>query len=158
MGRHGNAQREIQLLAEWLATLSTVWTWKTHVRVGAVPLVYQGKPLSPAQIRAFSVWNDWMDARVVTTHEVWCVEAKIVGVATAYGQALDYANQYPASQDAQWYRGKPVVPVVLCAFAKPLTRAFFSRYGVRTIVYTPSWAGSTLVNKVFPSEQAGTPL
>lgn len=143
----------MQLLTEWLATLPAVWKWKTHVRVGRAQLIYNGRPLSPAQQRAFSVWNDWMDARVSTGSEVWCVEAKIVGVAGAYGQAMSYAAQYPGSADADGYPHQPAVPVVVCAFEVPHVAGLFSAYGVRTVVFTPSWAGSTLENKIFPSDQ-----
>jgi hypothetical protein len=158
VGTQSNKQRETQLLVEWLATLPAFYKWKTHVRVGAVQLVYQGQPLSPAQQRAFGVWNDWMDARVASLSEVWCVEAKIVGVAAAYGQAMDYTHQYAASADARNFPSHIAVPVVVCAFEKPQTAAYFNRFGVRTIVFTPSWAGSSLVNKVFPASDASTPV
>jgi len=151
MAAQQNAQREMQMLTEWLATLPAGYQWKTHVRVGATPLTYQGKVLSPAQQRAFEVWNDWADVRVATPTELWIVEGKIVGVAGAYGQALDYANEYPASSDAAQFPGKRIVPVVVCAFEKARTAAYFARFGVRTVLFTPSWAGSTLATKIFPA-------
>jgi len=111
-------------------------------------MVYLGEVLTPAQRRAFQVWNDWADARIFTGSEVWIVEASIVGKAAKYGQALEYASEWPASLDSQCLTGWPVIPIVLCAFEKPATASLFSKFGVRTILFTPAWAGMSLVSKV----------
>lgn len=147
--QHSNAQREIQLLAEWWRTLPPTWKNKTHVNVGASRLIYQGQPLSPARQRAFGVWNDWADMRIFTGAEVWLVEGKIVNTGNAYGQLLDYVDEYPGSDDYQQFQGAPIVPYVVCAFERARTAGVFERFGVRTIVFTPSWASNTLAEKVF---------
>ena len=149
MASHSNAQREIQLLGEWLATLPSYWKTKTHVNVGVSTLDYNGKALTPARQRAFGVWNDWADARVATGAEIWIIEAKIVGTGGAYGQVLDYCNEYPTSADYASMTAAPVIPIVLAAFDKPRTRLYYAQFGVRTVVFTPSWAGDTLASKVF---------
>lgn len=151
MGVQSNAQREVQLLAEWLTTLPPSFKAKTHVNVGAATLQYNGERLTPAQQRMFGVWNDWADARVAAGLEVWIVEAKIVGIGTAYGQVLDYCDEYPSSLDAREFPSATVVPVVLCAFDRPRTSRYFARFGVRTVVFTPVWARLTLQNKIFGS-------
>lgn len=151
MGVQSNAQREVQLLAEWLTTLPSDWKTKTHVRVGAQTLVYNGEALSPAMSRAFGVWSDWCDARVFTGNQVWIVEAKIVNTAEAYGQVLDYVDQYPTSEDRQQFGSQPIIPVVLCAYEKPRTAGYFQRFGVQTMVFTPTWASRTLAVKIFGS-------
>jgi hypothetical protein len=151
MGVNSNKQQETQLLGEWLATVPREWSNLTHVNVGAQLLLYRNQVLTPAQQRAFGVWNDWADARLFTGVEVWIVEAKIVGKGGGYGQLLDYVNQYPSSADYIDFNPAPVVPIMLCAFALPRTVALFAGLGVRTIVYTPSWAGTTLATKVFSS-------
>lgn len=148
MGPRDQNQLESQLLAEWRSTLPDYFKIKTQVRVGAAPLVYQGSVLTPTQRRAFEVWNDWADARIFTGSEIWIVEASIVGKAAKYGQALEYASEWPAALDSQGFIGWPVVPIVLCAFEKPATATFFSRFGVRTILFTPAWAGVSLASKV----------
>lgn len=147
--QHSNAQRETQLLAEWWATLPRGWKNKTHVNVGASQLIYQGQPLSADRQRAFGVWNDWVDMRIFTGFEVWIVEGKIVNTGSAYGQLLDYCNEYPSSDDYQQFFGAPIVPIVVCAFERRRTAGMFDRFGVRTIVFTPSWAANTLADKVF---------
>ena len=151
MGTQSNAQREIQLLAEWLTTLPSNFQTKTHVRVGSEQLVYQGIQLTPSRARAFEVWSDWADARVYTGVELWLVEAKIVGTAGAYGQVLDYADEYPDSADGLLFAGVPIVPLVLVAYEKPRTRNLFAGMGVRTVVFTPAWARATLANKIVGS-------
>lgn len=151
MGTRDNLQLETQLLSEWITTAGWAERARTHVPVGAATLQYNGQPLSPARQRAFGVWNDWADCRIFTGAQVWLVEAKIVNVGTVYGQLLDYLDEYPQSLDYQEFAPAPVVPVVLCAFLRSRTAAVFQRLGVRTIVYTPSWAGDTLANKVFSS-------
>jgi hypothetical protein len=151
MGVQSNAQREVQLLAEWLGTLPAGWRSKTHIRVGSQTLVYQGVRLSPARARAFEVWSDWADVRVFTGTEVWIVEAKIVGTAEAYGQVLDYCQQYPESEDYQQFAPAPIAPLVLCAFEKRRSATYFARFGVRTVIFTPTWAATTLATKVFGS-------
>ncbi len=148
MGTNSNAQLETQLLTEWLASLPKAFPWKTHVRVGATPLISNGVVLSVAQQKAYEIWNDWADARVDTGAAIWIVEAKIVGTAGAYGQVMDYANEYPASMDARQFVGRHIQPLVLCAFEKPRTAAYFANFGVRTVVFTPAWAGTTLINKI----------
>lgn len=155
VGVRDNAQLETQLLAEWLATLPREWPNRTHVAVGAQNLFFQGKPLTQAQQRAFSVWSDWVDARVVTQSEVWLVEAKIVGTGGGYGQLLDYANQYPTSADYHSFAPRNIVPILLCAFSRPRTAALFSPLGIRTIVFTPSWSGDSLATKLFGVQTAG---
>ena len=147
--QQSNAQREIQLLTEWWATMPRGWPNKTNVNVGASKLFYLGQPLSPARQRAFGVWNDKADMRIFTGLEVWIIEAKIVNTGSAYGQVLDYLDEYPASDDYQQFNGAPVVGVVICAFERLRTTARFERLGIRTIVFTPSWAGNTLAEKVF---------
>lgn len=151
MGVRDNAQLETQLLAEWWLTLPRSWRNKTHVDVGRALLDYNGQPLTPARQRAFGVWNDWADMRIFTGAEVWIVEAKLVGVGGAYGQVLDYLDEYPASTDYQQFMPAPVVGVVLCAFERARTAALFARYGIRTVLFTPSWAGNSLASKVFGS-------
>jgi hypothetical protein len=147
--QHANAQRETQLLAEWWRTLPQGWPNKTHINVGASKLFYQGQPLSAARQRAFGVWNDWADMRIFTGAEVWLVEAKIVNVGAAYGQILDYLDEYPASDDYKQFASWPIVGVVVCAFERVRTAARFASFGIRTIVHTPSWASNTLAEKVF---------
>lgn len=144
-------QREDQLLSEWLATLPPAYQWKTHVRVGAVPLDYRGAPLTPAQQRAFEVWNKWCDVRIFTGREIWIVEAKIEAGAGAYGQAEDYAIRYPLSLDARNFPRVRATAIVLGAFTEPDTAARWAARGVRTITFTPSWAGETLATKIFPT-------
>ena len=149
MGTRDNKQLETQLLAEWWATLPRAWPNKTNVNVGAITLTYQGQALTPARQRAFGVWNDRADMRIFTGSEVWIVEAKLINTGGAYGQVLDYVDEYPLSEDYRPYFGMPIVPVVVCAFQRSRTAQLFSRLGVRTILFTPSWAGDSLENKVF---------
>ena len=149
MGVRDNRQLEVQLLAEWWASLPRSWQNKTNVNVGAITLSYNGQVLSPARQRAFGVWNDRADMRIFNDSEVWIVEAKIVNVGSAYGQVLDYCDEYPTSADYQPYFGMPIIPVVVCAFKRDRTAKIFERFGVRTILFTPSWAGDSLANKVF---------
>jgi hypothetical protein len=151
LGTQSNAQREVQLLAEWLTTLPSYFKSKTNVNVGAAALQYNGERLTPAQQRMFGVWNDKADARVLAGTEVWIVEAKIVGTGGAYGQVLDYVNEYPSSTDALEFPSAMVVPLILCAFDKPRTSQYFARFGVRTVVFTPGWARLTLQTKIFGS-------
>lgn len=155
VGVRDNAQMETQLLAEWQSTLPRSWPNKTHVAVGAQVLLFQGQPLTPAQQKAFSVWSDWADMRIFTGAEVWLVEGKIVGTAGAYGQLMDYVNEYPGSADYEQFAPAPIVGIVVCAFERPRTAALFARYNLRTIVHTPSWAGDSLVNKVFSGATSG---
>jgi hypothetical protein len=154
MGKpQNNAQGEMQLVAEWLATLPATWKSKTHVNVGAQTLVYAGNPLTPAQTRAFGVWNDWADARVFTGTEVWIVEGKRVAIGGAYGQVLDYVDEYPASADYIPFAGAQIIPIVLCMASRPRTAARFAGLGVRTIVYAPSFPLSQALAKLFPAAQ-----
>jgi hypothetical protein len=146
---NANQQRETQLLMEWLLSLGKNSTWKTHVNVGAEILQYNGKPLTPAQQNAFGVWNSWADARVFTGTEVLLVEAKIVATGTAYGEILDYLDQYPSSTDYKQFSGFSIRGVVLAAYVKDRTRMLFSNYGIQTVIFTPVWASDTLSNKVF---------
>lgn len=148
MGVQSNAQREVQLLAEWLTSLPPYFKSKTHVRVGQETLVYNGATLSPSQTAALLVWSDWADARVFTGSEVWIVEAKLVGVATAYGQALDYVNEYRTSADYQQFQPAPIVPMVLAAARKEKTATFFASYGVRTVIFAPSWTLRSIATKI----------
>ncbi len=151
MGTQSNRQGESQLLAEWMTRNCPTRGTKTHVRVGDQALVFQGVPPNPGRFRAFELWSDWCDARISWGHEVWLVEAKLVGVAAAYGQIMDYAQQYPASADYAEFSGQPIIPVVLCAYEKPLTARYFANYGIRTIIFTPSWAARSLTQKIFGS-------
>lgn len=149
MGVRDNAQLETQLLAEWITTMPRGWPSKTHIAVGAQVLQFQGKVLTPAQQAAFSVWSDWADMRIFTGAEVWLVEGKLVNTAGAYGQLLDYLDQYPGSADYAQFRPAPIVGVVVCAFERPRTTQLFGRYGLRTIIHTPTWAGDSLATKTF---------
>lgn len=154
MGKpHNNAQRETQLVAEWLGTLPAPWRTKTHVNVGAQMLHYAGVRLTPAQVRAFGVWNSWSDARVATGYEVWIVEGKLVATGTAYGEVLDYCLQYPASADYEQFAPMPIVPVVLTMASRPTTAAYFAGLGVRTVIFQPSFALSLALSKLFPAAQ-----
>jgi hypothetical protein len=151
VGVQSNAQRETQLLAEWLGTLPAYFQSKTHIWVGKETLMYQGAPLPPARVAAFRVWSDWVDARVFTGAEVWLVEATLVGVAGKYGQVLWYANEYPDSPDYRQFMGAPIVPVVLAAGEKRDVAVFFSRFGIRTIPFTPVWAAKSIAVKIVGS-------
>lgn len=143
------AMLETQLLAEWLTSLPASFKTKTHVNVGAQALLSNLDAVQMARLRAFSAWNDWADARIFDGGGVTLVEAKIVGTANGYGQILSYLDQYPASLDYLAFRGFPVTGAVLCAFSLPRNVSLFSRYGIRTIVFTPSWAPNSLVQKIF---------
>jgi hypothetical protein len=154
MGKpQNNAQGEMQLVAEWLATLPATWRHKTHVNVGAQTLVYAGTLLTPAQTAAFGVWNDWADARVFTGTEVWIVEGKRVATGCAYGQVIDYVDEYRTSADYGPFAGATVVPLVLTMASRPRTAALFAGYGVRTIVYAPTFPLSQALAKLFPAAQ-----
>lgn len=148
---------ETQLLAEWLTTLPPSFQSKTHVNVGAQALQSNLSAAQMAQLRAFSAWNDWVDARVYAGFEVWLVEAKIVSTANAYGQIISYRDQYPASLDYLPFRGMPVIGIVLCAFRLPRVAQLFEQYGIRTIMFTPAWAGDSLVQKVFGGQPPASP-
>src|SRR5579859_776558 len=148
-GVRDNLQLETQLLTEWWSTLPRGWPNKTHVNVGAIRLMYQGNVLTPAMQRAFGVWNDWADMRIFTGVEVWVVEAKIVNTGSAYGQLLDYCDEYPQSEDYKQFAPAPIVPVVVCAFERQRTALLYGRMGVRTVLFTPTWAGSSLAQKLY---------
>lgn len=148
-GLQGNNQREMSLVAEWLSTLPSSFIKTTHVKVGTQSLVYRGKPLTPAQARRFAAWNDWADARVVTPTEVWIVEGKLVATGGAYGQVLNYVDEYPQSADAQLWPGRKIVPLVVCQAEMRRTARLFQSYGVRTIVYQPTWDMAQALSKLF---------
>jgi hypothetical protein len=150
---HSNAQGEIQLVAEWLSTLPAAWQSKTHVKVGSDPLFYAGMRLTPAQQRAFGVWQDWCDARVVTPTEVWIVEGKLVATGGAYGQVLDYVDQYKSGDDYRAFAPRAIVPVVLCQAERGRTARLFAAMGVRTIVYAPSWSLASSLARIFPAQK-----
>jgi hypothetical protein len=150
------AMLETQLLAEWLTTLPASFLTKTHINVGAQALQSNLSQVQMARLRAFSAWNDWADARVFAGSEVWLVEAKIVSTANAYGQLISYLDEYPASLDYLQFRGYPVTGIVLCAFRLARVANLFFRYNIRTILFTPSWAGDSLVQKVFGGQAPAT--
>jgi len=151
--KQNNAQGEMQLIAEWLMTLPPTYQSKTHVNVGAQELFYAGMALSPAQSKAFGVWNDWSDARVFTGTQVWIVEGKLVATGGAYGQVLDYVNQYPSSLDYQQFAPAPIVPMVVTMASRPRTAALFAGMGVQTIVFAPSFPLAQALAKLFPAAQ-----
>lgn len=148
-----NAQGEMQLVAEWIASLPAGWKSKTHVNVGAQQLYYAGVRLTEAQSRAFGVWNSWCDARIFNGAEVWIVEAKLVATGQAYGQVLDYCLEYTASRDFEKFRPAPVIPVVLTMASRPRTAAYFQGFGVRTIIFQPTFPLSEALKKLFPAAQ-----
>lgn len=151
-----NAQREMQLIAEWLATLPATWKSKTHVNVGAQVLEYQGVPLTPRQSAAFGVWNSWADARIFTGSEVWIVEGKLVATGCAYGELLDYLNQYPTSADYQAFKPAPIVGVVLTMAARGRTSDLFGAMGIRTITFAPSFSLASGLSRLFPAAEVLT--
>lgn len=154
MGRkQNNAQGEMQLVAEWLATLPPGYKSKTHVNVGKQELFYAGQRLTAAQSAAFSVWNDWADARIWTGTEVQLVEGKLVATGCAYGQLLDYLGEYPESLDYQQFAPAPVRGIVLCMADRPRSAAYFAGFGIQTIVYQPSFPLSEALAKLFPAAQ-----
>ena len=150
---HVNAQREISLLAQWLSTLNPIYKQKTHVKVGADPLVYAGVRLTPAQQRAFGVWSDWADARVVTPSEVWIVEAKLVATGAAYGQVIDYLNQYGDGDDYRQFKPRQIVGIVVCQAVTGRTERLFRAMGIRTIIFQPSFDLAQSLGKIFPAAQ-----
>jgi hypothetical protein len=151
--KQANAQGEMQLIAEWLMTLPSVYQSKTRVNVGAQELFYAGMALTPAQSKAFGVWNDWVDARVFTGTQVWIVEGKLVATGSAYGQVLDYVSQYPSSLDYQQFAPAPIVPMVVTMASRPRTSALFAGMGVQTIVFAPSFPLAQALAKLFPAAQ-----
>lgn len=152
-----NAQGEAQLVSEWAATMPSDWKYKTHVNVGAQALKYAGVPLTLKQQLAFGMWNDWADLRVATPTEVWIVEGKLVATGGAYGQVIDYVDQYPQSLDYQQFAPLPVIPVVVTMAQRSRTAAKFASLGVRTIVFQPSFPFSRALQKLFPAAQILTP-
>jgi hypothetical protein len=151
--KQSNAQGEMQLVAEWLATLPAAYKSKTHVNVGKQELFYAGQRLTPAQSAAFGVWNDWADARVYTGFEVQLIEAKRVGIGAAYGQLLDYLDEYRDSFDYQQFAPAPVRGIVLCMAERPRSAALFRNYGIETIVFQPTFPLATALAKLFPGAQ-----
>jgi hypothetical protein len=148
-----NVQGERQLVAEWLATLPASWPTKTHLFVGEQTMIYGGVPLTPREQRAFAAWSDWCDARVVTPSEIWIVEGKLIATGGAYGQVLDYVNQYPSCADYLLWKPRAIVPVIVCQASRPRTAALFLNQGVRTIVFAPTFQLSESLAKLFPAQQ-----
>lgn len=148
-----NKQGERELVAEWITTLPATWKSKTQVKVGADPLFYGGKRLTPAQSRANGVWSDWADARIVTQSEVWIVEGKLIALAAAYGQVIDYLDQYPTSDDYKQFAPLPIVGVVVAQATRPRLSELFARWGIRTIQFTPRWSLADSLDRIFPGNQ-----
>jgi hypothetical protein len=148
-----NSQGEMQLVAEWLATLPAGMKSKTHVNVGAQLLEYAGQRLTPAQTAAFGVWNDWADARVFTGFEVWLIEGKLVATGGAYGQLMDYLDEYMSSKDYEQFLPAPVRGIVLTMAARPRTMSLFQARGIQTIIFQPSFPLSQALAKLFPAAQ-----
>lgn len=148
-----NKQGERALIAEWISSLPSTWPTKTQVKVGTDPLFSDGKRLTPAQSRALSVWSDWADARIVTPSEVWIVEGKLVATASAYGQVLDYLDQYPNGDDYKQWSPRPIVGIVLAQATRPRLANLFARMGIRTIQFSPSWSVEESLARLFPSAQ-----
>lgn len=156
MRTNANKQLETQLLAEWRETLPAAWKTKTHVHVSSIELLPQFKNYAPNMLRAVANWNDWADMRIYTGGEVWLVEGTIVNTGKKYGQLLEYLDAYPQSTDYQQFKPAPIAGVVVCAFERPQSTQRFARDGIRTIVFTPSWATDSLYSKVLnPSGSAG---
>lgn len=151
--KQSNAQGEMQLIAEWAASLPSTWKTKTHVNVGSQLLQYAGVRLTPAQQRAFGVWNDWADLRVWNGREVWLVEGKLVATGAAYGQLLDYLDEYPGSADYEQFSPAPIVGIVLCCAERVRTARRFDRDGIRTVVFQPTFPLSSALAKLFPAAQ-----
>jgi len=150
---HVNAQREISLLAQWLSSLNPIYQQKTHVKVGADPLLYAGIRLTPAQSRAFGVWSNWADARVVTPSEVWICEAKLVATGAAYGQLIDYLDEYPSGDDYRQFKPRQIVGIVVCQAVTGRTERLFRKMGIRTIIFQPSFDLAQSLGKIFPGSQ-----
>lgn len=148
-----NRQGETELLAEYLSTLPPTYRSKTHVNVGAQTLFYAGQRLTEAQTKAFGVWNDWADARLWTGSRVILIEAKLVAVGSAYGQLLDYLDEYPTSADYEQFAGAPVSGMVLTMAERPRTARYFQGLGISTVVFQPSFALAAALAKLFPSAQ-----
>ena len=151
--KQNNAQGEMQLVAEWLSTLPSTYVSKTHVNVGKQELFYAGTRLTAAQSAAFGVWNDWADARIFTGSEVWLIEGKLVATGCAYGQLLDYLNEYPESLDYQQFASVPIVGKVVCMADRPRTAGYFAGLGIQTIVYQPTFGLAEALAKLFPAAQ-----
>ena len=151
--KQSNLQGEMQLVAEWLATLPKSWPNKTHVKVGSDPLFYGGVRLTPAQSRALSVWSSYADARVVTPTEVWLIEGKLVATGAAYGQILDYLDQYPSGDDYRLWAPRPVVGIVLAQATRVRLSNLYAKMGIRTVQFDPTFALSASLAKLFPAAQ-----
>lgn len=105
--------------------------------------------MTPAQAQRFASWQSWCDVRVATPTEVWIVEGKLIATGGAYGQVLDYVNDYPLCEDAKQFPGLPVIPVVVCQAAEPRTMQLFAGMGVRTILFEPTWSFASALEKLF---------
>jgi hypothetical protein len=145
---NANKQLETQLLAEWRETLPAGWQTKTHVHVSSIELLPQFKNYAPNMLRAVANWNDWADMRIFTGSEVWLVEGTIVNNGKKYGQLQEYLAAYPSSTDYQQFKPAPIVGIVLCAFERAQSTQLFAGLGIRTVVFTPSWANESLYSKV----------
>ena len=99
------------------------------------------------------MWNSWADARVVTPTEVWIVEGKLVATGAAYGQVIDYVDEYPSSEDYIQWAPRTIVPVVLCMARRDRTASKFAVMGVRTIVFQPSYTLASALERLFPAAQ-----
>ena len=148
VGINDNKQLETQLLAEWRETLPAGWQSLTHVHVSQIALLPQFKNYAPNMLRAVANWNDWADMRIFTGGEVWLVEATIVNNGKKYGQLLEYLSDYPQSTDYQQFKPAPIVGVVLTAFERKASTQLFAQQGIRTVVFTPLWANTSLYSKV----------
>jgi hypothetical protein len=143
----------MQLIAEWIATLPAGYKSKTHVNVGKQELFYAGQRLTPAQSAAFGVWNDWADARISTGTEILLVEGKLVATGSAYGQLLDYLDEYPGSFDYQQFAPLPVRGVVVCMASRTRTANLFLAKGIETVIFQPTFPLVEALAKLFPAAQ-----
>lgn len=152
-----NAQREMQLVAEWLTTLPAGYASKTHIKVGSDPLFYNGERLRPEISRALGVWSDWADARVVTPSEVWIVEGKLVATGSAYGQLLDYMDQYRLGDDYKQWVPRAIVGIVVAQATRQRLSSLFAPQGIRTITFAPSFTLEQSLAKLFTGAQILVP-
>jgi len=142
--KSGRRQIERRYIAE---AVPRFWKHRRRVylnkRIGKPPEELT-KLYPNAKITAFSRWQVYPDAIVVTDRSLVIVEAKIYKPIDALGALCYYAEVVYDTPDLQRYKGLPVEKVLICPMPSPELVKAAGRMGVQVIGWMPDWVADYL--------------
>ena len=144
--------REMRLVSEYLVKHYGMFTCRTRVRLGSVPVELVKPGMDPVELRMAGQWRRWADAVVIKPGQVVIIEAAIKPDPGDVTKLQLYARLFKHTPEFDPFATLPVALELVYALEDPVTLQLAREANIKVVYFKPAWVDEYLAT-LYPHER-----